>query len=83
MKLGYLATVAVAVLIFAATSVVTFIINRRRFDRRNAFGCETFPNYGVSLATRVTERAIYAVASLIKWTAVGIGLSALFMLLRL
>ncbi len=46
----------VAGLIFATGFALNFYINRRKFNRRNVAGLETFGSYEKALATTIAEK---------------------------
>jgi glucose uptake protein GlcU len=82
MKLGLVAVVLICVGVFWATSWVTFKVNERRFNRRGVAGLQEFQSYQHAVVIRWTEWFVMVLARPTKWAAVGMGLSALFMLLR-
>jgi hypothetical protein len=82
MKLGYVGMILVCIAVFALTSWITFKVNERRFHRRNGAGVEGFSSYRSAVVIRWTEWFVMVLARPTKWLAVGMGLSALLMLLR-
>ncbi len=82
MKLGLIGVMALCTAVFGLTSWITFKVNERRFNRRNDFGVQGFSSYWNSVVVRWSEWFVMVLARPTKWLSVGLGLSALLMLLR-
>lgn len=62
---GAMGIAFIGFLILGLGAVGLFFVNRREFYRRNAAGIEEFTGYGSMLATKLFEKTIRLVSSLL------------------
>lgn len=82
MKTGLVILILVCVAVFIVTSLVTFKVNKGRFERRNIAGIQEFSSYAMSVLIGCVEGLLMLLAKPAKWASVAFGLAALLMLWR-